>query len=75
MLDANEMKVLQKMVGEQKGTQNKKPTNQRILRIQTSNEWVERREWVQHVTSRDNIPLGRRSQGCPKRRRSDLIMD
>jgi len=44
-----------------------------------------RREWDQHVTrmnaerlvkiSRDNIPVGRRSTGCPKRRWSDLIID
>ena len=50
------------------------------------NGWVERRrEWDQHVTrmdaeklvkiSRDNIPVGRRSPGRPKRRWSDLIID
>ena len=49
--------------------------------IQPINEWVERRrrrrEWDKHVTrmdaevlvkiSRDNIPVGRRSPGGPKR--------
>ena len=50
--------------------------------IQLISQWVERRrEWDEHVTrmdagrlvkmSRDNIPAGRRSPGCPKRRWSD----
>ena len=53
--------------------------------IQPINEWVERREWEEHVArmdaetlvkiSRDNIPAGRRSPGRPKRRWSDLIID
>jgi hypothetical protein len=43
-----------------------------------------RREWDQHVTrmnperlvkiSRDNMPVGRRSPGHPKRKWSDLII-
>ena len=33
MLDANEMKVLRKIVGKTKNRQNKKPINQRILCI------------------------------------------
>ena len=56
--------------------------------MQPVNEWVERRRriiWDQHVTrmdaerlvkiSRDNIPVGIRSPGWPKRRWSDLIVN
>ena len=52
MLEANEMKVLRKIVGNR---QNKKPTVQRILRYPPINEWVERRrrEWGEHVTRMD----------------------
>ena len=66
----------------------KKSTNHRTLRIQPIDEWVERRrkrECDEHVTRmdverlvkipRDNIPVGKRSPGSPKRRWSDLIID
>ena len=54
--------------------------------IQPINERVERRKLDEHVTtrmdaerlikiSRDNIPAGIISPGCPKRRWSDLILD
>ena len=48
--------------------------------IQPIDEWVERRrrEWDAErlvKISRDNIPVGRRSPGCPKRRWSALIID
>ena len=49
--------------------------------LQPINEWVERRRREGMDTerlvkiSRDNIPAGRRSPGCPKRRWSDLIID
>ena len=82
MLEANEMKVLRKIVGKTKkdGITNK-PTTQRIRSIQPINEWVERRrEWDEHVTrmdaerlvkiSRDSIRISAetRSPGRPENR-------
>ena len=79
MLEANELKVLRKMVGNTKIQIRESCGAQPI-------EWVERRrrrrgEWDLHVTrmdaetlvkiSRHNIPVGRRTPGRPKRRWSD----
>ena len=57
MLEANEMKVLRKIVGK---TNINIITSQKIKEsygIQTINEWVERRrrEWDEHVTIIDEI--------------------
>ena len=78
------MKVLRKLVGK---TKTNRIRRQESCGIQPINEWVERRrrEWNEYVTemdaerlikiSRNNIPAGRRSPGCPKRRWSDLILN
>ena len=74
MLEANEMKVLRKIVGNRIRSQQFRES----CDIQPINEWVERREWEEHVTRMDaerlvKIPAGRRCSGRPKRRWSDLI--
>ena len=87
-LKANEMNVglLRKIVSKTKIERIKSKQIIESCGIQPINEWVERiREWEQHVTrmdaerliriSRDNIPVGSRSPGCPKRRWSNLIID
>ena len=88
MLEANGMKVLRKIVGKTKIDRIKSQEIRESCGIQPINEWVQRRrrrrsEWDEHVTrmeaetlvkiSKHNIPTGRRSSGCPKRRWSDLI--
>ena len=84
-LEASEMKVLRKIVGKTKIARIRSQQIREFWGIQPINEWVERRrEWDEHVTrmyterlvkiSRDNIPAGRRSPGCPKRRWSDFIL-
>ena len=86
MLEANEMKVLKRIVGK---TQIDKIRSKQIREpcgIETIIEWVEiRRQWDGYETrmdaerlvkiSKDNIRSGRRSPGRPKRRWSDLIPD
>ena len=80
------MKVLRKIVGKTKINRIRTQQIRESCGIQPINEWVERRrEWDQHVTrmdaerlvkiSRDNIHVGRRSLGHPKRRRDDLIIN
>ena len=80
-------KLLRKIVGKTKIDRIRSQQIRESCGIQTFNKWVERRrrEWDQHVTrmdpwklvkiSRDNMPVGRKSLGCPKRRWSDLIID
>jgi len=86
MLEANEMKVLRKIVGKTKINRIRSQQIRKSCSIQPVHEWVERRgEWDQHITrmdaerlvkiSRDNIHVGRKSPGHPKRRWSDLIID
>ena len=87
MLEANEMKVLRKIIGKTKIDRIRSQQIRESFGIQRINEWVEiiRREWSQHVTrmdaerlvkiSRDNIPVGRRSPECSKRRWSDILRD
>ena len=88
MLEANEMKLLRKIVGETKIDRIRSQQIRESCGIyQSIIEWVERRtrQWDQHITRmeaerlikipRDNIPAGRRSPGRPKRRWSDLIID
>ena len=73
MLEANEMKLLRKIVGKTKIDKIRSQQIKESCGIQPINQWAERRrEWDQHVTrmdaeklvkiSRDNIPVGRRSQ-------------
>ena len=77
MLEANEMKVLRKIVGKKKLDRIRNQKIRESCDIQPINEWVERRsEFDQHVTriyderlvkiTRDNIPVGRRFPGRPK---------
>ena len=87
MLNANEIKVLRKIVGKTKIDRIRSQQIRKSRCIQPVNEWVEKRirEWDLHVTrmdveklvkiSRGNIPVGRRSPKRPKRRWSDLIID
>jgi hypothetical protein len=86
LLEANEMKVLRKLVGKTKINGMKSQQIRESCGIQPINAWVEGRwEWDQHVTrmeaqrlvkiEKDNIPVGRRSAGRPKRRWRDLIID
>ena len=88
MLEANEMKVLRKIVGKTEIDTMRSQQTREPCGIRTINECVERRrrkEWDEYATrmdaerlvkiSRDNVPIGRRSPGHPKRRWSDLIMD
>ena len=85
ILEANEMKVLRQIVGKTKIDRIRSQQIRESCGIQPINEWVERRRQLdEHVTrmdserlvkiSRDNIPVGRRSPGRPKRRWSDLII-
>jgi len=80
--------VLRKIVGKTKIDRIRSQQIRESCGIQPIKEWMERRrrrEWSQHVTridserlvkiSSDNIPVGRRSPGCPKRRRSDLLTE
>ena len=80
------MKLLRKIVDNTKIDGIRSQQIREFGSIQPINEWVgRRREWDEHVTrmdaeglvkiSRDNIPVGRRSPGRPKRRWSDLIID
>ena len=87
MLEVNEMKVLKKKVGKTKIDRIRSQQIRESSGIQPINEQAERRrkEWDYHVTrmdaerlvtiSRDNIPVGIRSPGRPKRRWSHLIID
>jgi hypothetical protein len=87
MLEANEMKLLRKIVGETKIDRIRSQQIRESCGNQPINEWVERRrrEWDPRTTrmdaeklvktSRDNIPVGRRSPGRPKRIWSDLVID
>ena len=70
MLEANEKKVLRKIVGKRKICRIRSQQIRESSCIQPINEWVERRrEWDQHGTrldaerlvklSRDSIPVGR----------------
>ena len=78
MLEANEMKLLRKVVDRTKIDRIRSQQIRESCGIQLINEWVERRrEWDQYVIrtdaerlvkiSRDNIPVGRRSPGRPKK--------
>ena len=54
MLEANEMKVLRKIVGKTKIGRIRSQKIRESCGIQPINEWVERkREWDQHVTRMD----------------------
>ena len=88
MLEADEMKVLRKVVGKTKVDRIRSQQIRESCGIQPINECVKRRrrrEWDQHVTrvdaerlviiSRYNIPVERGSPRRPKRIWSDLIMD
>ena len=87
MLEANEMKVLRKIVEKTKINRIRSQQIRESCGIQPINEWMERRrrEWDEQVTrmdaeslvktSRDNMLAGSRSPGRPKRRWSDLILD
>ena len=82
------MKVLRKLAGKTRIDRIRSQQIRESCGIQPINEWVERRrirrKWAEHVTrmyaerlvkiSRDNIPAGRRSPGCPKIRWSYLIL-
>ena len=70
MLEADEMKILRKIVGKTKIYRIRSQQIREFCGIQPINEWVERRrEWDEHVTridaerlvkiSKDNIPVGR----------------
>ena len=87
MLEANEMKILRKIIDKTKIYRIRSQQIRESCSIEPINEWVERRrrKWDEQVTrmeaerlvkiSRDNIPVGRISPGRPKRRWSDLIID
>ena len=77
MLEANEMKVLRKIVGKTKRDRIRSQQIRESYGIQPTNEWLERRrrEWDEHVTrmdaerlvkiSRDNIHVGRKWSDLP----------
>ena len=86
MFEANEMKVLRKLVDKTKIDRIRCQQIREYCSIKPIHEWIERRrEWDQHVTriyaerivkiSRDNIPVGRRFPGRPKRRWGDLMIE
>ena len=74
-MEANEMKILRKIVGKTKIDRIWSQLIRESYDIQPINEWVERRrrEWKENVIrmdaeilvkiSRDNLPAGRRSPG------------
>ena len=78
MLEANEMKVLRKIIGKTKIDRIRSQQIRESCDIQPINEWVERRrrEWVQRVRrmdaerlvkiSRDNVAAGIRSPNAQK---------
>ena len=81
-----EITLFRKIVGKTKIDRIRSQQIRESCGLRPINQWVERRrEWDQNVTrmdterlvkiSKDNIPIGRRSQGRPKRRWSDLIVD
>ena len=85
MLEANEKKILRKIVGKAEIDRIRSQQIKESCDIEPINEWVEsRREWDEHLIrmnaerlvkiSRNNIPAGR-SPGCQKRRWNDLITD
>ena len=80
------MKVITKIVGKTKLGRIRSQQIRESSGIQPINEWVEKRsEWDQRVKirdaerlvkiSRENVPVGRKSPGRPKRRWSNLIVD
>ena len=85
ILEANEMNVPRNIGGKTKIGRTRSQQIRESCGIQPINEWVERkrREWDEHVIridaerlvkiSRDNIPAGKSSPRCPKRRWSDLV--
>ena len=78
MLEANEMKVLRKIVGKTKIDRSQQITESCGIQPNTEGMKMRRREWDKHVTrmdaerlvniSRDNITIGRSSPGRPKRK-------
>ena len=86
MLEANEMKVVRKILGKTKVDRIRSQQIRESCGIQPINEWVERRRrrrgWDQHVTrmdaerlvkiSRENISAERRFPGRPKKKMERL---
>ena len=85
ILEANEMKVLRKIVGKPKIDRIKCRQMRESCSIQPVNDCVERRREWEHVNridaerlvkiSSDSILVGRSFPGLPKRGWSDLIID